>query len=105
MQIQVNTDSSIKGDERLEEVVEGMVADRLERFRQEITRVEVHIRDENADKGGPDDTRCMIEARLKGMKPQSVTHHASNVEDSVSGAVGKIWRALDSTLGKRNRHR
>ena len=105
MRIQVNTDSSIKGDQRLEDIVEEKVSDRLDRFRGDITRIEVHIRDENAEKGGPDDTRCMIEARLKGMKPQSVTHRASNVQDSVSGALGKLRRALDSTLGKRNKHR
>ncbi len=105
MKIQINTDSSVKGDERLDEIVEGLVAERLHRFRADLTRVEVHIRDENAEKGGPDDTRCMMEARPKGLGPVAVTHHASNVEDSVSGAAQKLWRALDSTLGKKNQHR
>ncbi|MEL6796637.1 MAG: ribosomal subunit interface protein, partial [Planctomycetota bacterium] len=37
----------------------GYLADRL-------TRVEVHLGDENAHKSGPADKRCLIEARPKG---------------------------------------
>ena len=105
MRIQINTDSSVQGDARLEEIVEGIVSERLDRFRSDLTRVEVHIRDENGEKGGPDDTRCMMEARPKGLGPVAVTHHASNVEDSVTGAVAKLRRNLDSNFGKRKEHR
>src|SRR5690606_16328914 len=40
MQIQINTDRNIGGDERLAEHVEGVVRDTLSRFADQITRVE-----------------------------------------------------------------
>lgn len=105
MKIQVNTDSSIEGDQRLEEYVEELITERLGRFREHLTRVEVHIRDENADKGGSDDHRCVVEARPKGMGPISVDHRAADAKGAISGAIAKSRRALDSALGKRNSHR
>lgn len=105
VKIQVNTDSSVKGDERLEEIVEEIVTHTLNRFKSDVTRVEVHIQDVNSHKGGSDDKRCMMEARIEGRRPNAVTHNAGNVEDAVSGAADKLQRSLDSTLGKAKRHR
>ena len=105
MKIQVNTDSSVKGDERLESIIEDLVSDKLNRFRNDLTRVEVHIRDENADKGGSDDHRCAIEARLRGLDPVAVTHNDADVERSATGAVNKLRRKLSRILDKRNEHR
>jgi ribosome-associated translation inhibitor RaiA len=103
MKIQVNTDHNIEGDERLAEFVKDVVEDALSRFRERITRVEVHLGDVNAGKPGDDDKRCMIEARLAGRHPTAVTHHASTVRDAVAGATDKIERALDRELGKQGR--
>jgi hypothetical protein len=105
MKIQINTNSSIKGDQRLEEIAEGVVKDTLERFRDDVTRVEVHLRDVNRQKGGSDDKQCTMEARIQGRKPTAVTHNAGNVEDALYGAAGKLERALDSELGKLKDHR
>ena len=106
MKVQVNTDSSVKGDKRLESIVEEEVTDKLNRFKGDLTRVEVHIRDENSDKkGGPDDHRCMMEARLSGLDPVAVTHNDADVKRAITGAVNKLRRKLTSTLDKRNEHR
>jgi ribosome-associated translation inhibitor RaiA len=105
MNVQVNTGSSVDGSQDLKDAVRSEVEGVLERFRESVTRVEVHLTDENAHKGGSDDKRCSMEARVEGIQPVAVTHNAGNVEDAVSGAVQKLRRALDSTLGKRNRHR
>lgn len=105
MEIQVNTDRSIEGDERLEEIVEIIVRDNLDRFKNDVTRIEVHLSDENATKGGGDDKRCMMEARIEGMKPAAVTHNAGEVRDSIVGAAKKLERKLDTILGKRKDHR
>jgi len=53
MQIQINTDGNIEGKERLAEQVEAVVRDNLDRFSEQITRVEVHLSDENSDHFGP----------------------------------------------------
>lgn len=100
MKIQINTDKNIGGDERLAEYVEGIVAGELDRFADQITRVEVHLADENAHKGGQNDKRCMLEARVAGRKPTAVTHHADTVAEAVAGASEKLARALDRELAK-----
>ena len=100
MQIKVNTDSNIQGDERLKEVVRAMVEQGLDHLAGRLTRIEVHLQDENAQKGGPDDIRCMIEARPEGMDPQAVTHKDADVEAAVRGAARKLRGLLETGFGK-----
>ena len=102
MQIQVNTNDSVTGGEALSQHVEGVVEKALDRFGDRITRVEVHLNDVNAQKEGDRDNRCMMEARLSGLAPISVTHHADTLDQAVDGAAKKLQRSLDSTLGKLN---
>jgi len=101
MQIQINTDNNIEGTERLAQQVAPVVRDALERFSEQITRVEVHLSDQNSDKKfGAEDKRCLLEARLAGLQPISVSHHAATLEQAVDGAVEKLKRSLESTLGR-----
>lgn len=100
MQVQVNTDNHIRGREDLSRRVEDMLNDTLERFSDRITRVEVHLGDTNSSKSGPDDMRCMLEARVKGHQPIAVAHHAEDLLLAIQGATDKLERALDSALGR-----
>lgn len=73
----------------------------MKRFGDQITRVEVHLSDENSDKkSGKKDKRCLIEARLAGLQPLAVSHEAATMEHAVDGAVDKLMRSIDTTLGK-----
>lgn len=63
MQIQVITDENIEGHEAMAAGVEAVVTSTLAQFSEHLTRVEVHISDENADKSDQRDKRCMMEAR------------------------------------------
>lgn len=103
MQFQLNTDSNIEGDDRLAEVAENTVVAALGHLKDRLTRVEVHLADVNAAKGGDDDIRCTIEARPEGMLPQAVTHADANVEAALRGAAKKIRNLLDSEFGKLGR--
>jgi len=105
MKIQVNTDTHIDGHERLATHVSATIEHALKRFSDHVTRVEVHLSDENGDKTGPLDQRCMLEVRLEGRQPVAVTEHANTQEQAVSGATQKMLRLLDSTLGRLNDHR
>lgn len=98
MQIQVNSDGSIEGRDTLDARVKATVASALGRFSAQITRVEVHLSDENGKKSGQDDKRCMMEARLEGRQPTAVTHHAATLDQAVDGAADKLARSLTSTL-------
>jgi ribosome-associated translation inhibitor RaiA len=100
MQIQFNTDRNVDGHEALAARVSGAVESALRRFSDRVTRVEVHVSDENGDKNGQDDMRCMMEARLEGRQPVAVTHQAATLDRAVDGAAGKLARLIESTLGR-----
>lgn len=106
MQIQFNTDRNIEGREALADQCRGVVENALSRVSDQITRVEVHVSDENSDKkGGHDDMRCMMEARLEGRQPIAVTHQAASVDQAVNGAADKLNRMIESTIGRLRDHK
>lgn len=102
MQIQFNTDRNIDGDESLSADVTGIVEGALSRFTDQVTRVEVHLRDENSNKKarGNGDLRCLMEARLAGRQPIAVTHRAATSTQAVSGAAEKLSRLIEGRLGR-----
>ena len=101
MLIQISTDSNIQRHEELVPQVEAVVRDALDRFSQQITRVEVHLSDVNSDeKLGTNDKRCLLEARLAGLQPITVSHQAPTLEQAVDGAAEKMKHSLISTLGR-----
>jgi ribosome-associated translation inhibitor RaiA len=100
MQIQVNTDHHITGHEALATSVRATVESALSRFSDHITRVEVHVSDENGDKRGQNDKRCVMEARLQGRQPVAVTYQAATVDEAVGGAAGELTRLIEKTLGR-----
>ncbi|HZT01692.1 MAG TPA: HPF/RaiA family ribosome-associated protein [Steroidobacteraceae bacterium] len=100
MQVLVNSDHHIVGGEDLTERVQGVVEGRLERFEGRITRVEVHLNDLNSLKLGERDKRCMMEARVGGLKPIAVSHEAPTLTEAIHMAADKLERAVARTLGK-----
>ena len=105
MQIQINTGHNIEVHEALATQVSSVVESALSRFSDHITRVEVHLSDENSDKKvGHDAMRCMLEARLEGRQPIAVTNHASTLDEAIDGATDKLIRLIESTLGRRRDH-
>jgi ribosome-associated translation inhibitor RaiA len=101
MQIQINTDHNIEGCEALADQFRNSVESALNRFSDHITRVEVHLSDENSDKkGGHDAIRCMMEARLEGRQPIAVTHQAATLDQAVDAAAGKLTSLIEHTLGR-----
>ena len=106
MQIQLNTDNNLAGSENLTAQLEADVRAALDRFSGRITRVEVHLTDQNSDQKGGTDMRCMMEARVAGRQPMSVSHEAATVDLAIDGATDKLTHALDTIFGKldANRH-
>jgi len=100
VQIQINTDRHIEGHEALAAQVSDVVESALSRISDYITRVEVHLSDENSNKKGGNDMRCAMEARLKGRQPITVTHQAATLDQAVDGATDKLTRLIESTLGR-----
>ncbi|MGV8928903.1 MAG: HPF/RaiA family ribosome-associated protein [Brevundimonas sp.] len=100
MDIQINTANNVDGREALTQEVEETVRTRLARFSERLTRVEVHIHDENGDRNAVHDKRCVIEARPAGHDPISVTDQADSIDQATAGALSKMATALDRTFGK-----
>jgi ribosome-associated translation inhibitor RaiA len=100
MQIQINTDHNIEGHEALATHLSSIVTNTLSHISSHITRVEVHVSDENGHKNGKNDKRCVMEARLERRPPVAVTCHAETVHQAVEGAADKLMRTIESDLGR-----
>lgn len=107
MQVQINTDHTIEGHQALASHLSGVVENALSRLSEHITRVELHLSDENGPEknAGQNDKRCLIEARLDGSRPLAVTAHGSTVHQAVAAAADKLARLVDSTLGRLHDHK
>jgi ribosome-associated translation inhibitor RaiA len=100
MQIQFNTDKNVTGIEGLIASSTSLISEELSRYSQQITRVEIHFSDEDGKKDGVNDKRCMMEARLSGMKPIAVTSQANTHEQAVLGAIDKLKASLEKITGR-----
>ena len=100
MLIQVNRDNQLTPDEAPAEQIEDIVRARLSRVADRLTRVEVHVGDVNASKGGTRDKRCSIELRPENLRPVAGTAEAPTVEAAVRSAADKALHAYDNVVGK-----
>ena len=105
MQVQFNSDSSVMGTENVAERIEASVRTKLSRFEDRLSRVEIHVRDENGPKHGADDKACMIEARPRGGRAIGVTEHASKVDDAANKAARTLAQRLERHFGKGDKHK
>lgn len=103
MTIQFNTDKTISGSEDDTAAFTAQIADELSRFSSHITRIEVHLSDENGKKDGLNDIRCLMEARLEGKQPIAVTNQADTADQAVSGAIDNL-KALLETITEKERN-
>jgi hypothetical protein len=104
MKIQINAVHNIHGRERLIRHAEVVVESTIGHLSEHVSRVEVHLSDENGDKGGGHDKRCVMEARIEGHQPIAVTHEAETIEQATIGAAAKLKNILDHTIGRLSDH-
>lgn len=100
MIVQINTDNNVEGHARLKAYISEELESALARFEDKVSRLEVHLGDENSDKSGVNDKRCLIEARPVNMQPVAVTNYADTTEKAFQGALDKIKKVLDTTFEK-----
>jgi ribosome-associated translation inhibitor RaiA len=100
MLININTDKTIERHQGLDDHVQAVVGAAVQRFADHITRVEVHLSDENSQKSADGGNRCLLEARVNGYQPVTVSDHAATLHQAISGAADKLKRAIDSALGR-----
>jgi hypothetical protein len=100
MKIQVNSDASIAVDRRMIDFVREEVNRAIGRFREKLTRVEVHLSDVNSHKFGTHDKRCLIEARPAGKRPLVVSAAAGRMNAAVRDSLSKLQGVLATSFGR-----
>ncbi len=105
MNILINTTNHVTSSENFNEQIRQTITDAMGGHVTHITRIEVHLSDENGGKFGLDDKRCLIEARIEHMKPVAVSHNAANFLLAVEGATEKLHRLIEHAVGRRESQR
>lgn len=100
MKIQLNTDKNIEGSENLNAYVSEKINNSLKNYDDKISRIEVHLSDQNADKRGTDDIQCKMEARIEGKQPIIVISKSSSKEKALDAAIDKLKATISSIVGK-----
>ncbi|MGE7204271.1 HPF/RaiA family ribosome-associated protein [Sphingomonas sp. NPDC019816] len=102
MLVQINTDNRVEGSEATNKAIEERVRERLSRFAERLTRVEMHLRDVDGDRNGSQGIEAKLEARPAGGQPIVVTDQAGSTDSAVAGVVRKAADALDRAFGKQD---
>jgi ribosome-associated translation inhibitor RaiA len=105
MKIQFNTDKNINGITDFITPLTILIEEDLEKYSSQITRIEVHLSDEDGDKDGLKAKRCLLEARLSGMNPIAVSSQSDTEEQAVSEALNKLRSSLETILGRISNHK
>jgi ribosome-associated translation inhibitor RaiA len=105
MTIQFNTDKNVNGTEAFIAPYLVQIESVLSRFSERITRLEVHLSDENGTKSGLNTKRCLLEARLEHRQPIAVSSQADTLDQAMDGALVKLTATLDTIMGKLNSHK
>lgn len=105
MQVHLNTDNHFEGTGRKEGYWSEVAHEKLKRFEERISTLEIHLSDENSSaKQGVADKKCTIEARVSGYSQLSATCKADSVEKAISGALDKLKSVLEHALDKTKAH-
>jgi ribosome-associated translation inhibitor RaiA len=98
MLVQVNF-GDVKHSQAIESWAEERVRAQLGHLTEKLTRVEIHLRDDNsASKSSPDDKRCVMEGRIAGRRPLAVDHAGADLYKVIDQAAGKLSRAVKNDL-------
>ncbi len=100
MIVQFNTDNTMNGADRVSTYFSDLIAKDLSHFESHISRVEVHLSDQNGQKEGPDDLKCVMEARIDGKAPIAVSANADTDKKAILAASKKLKGAVRKTIDK-----
>ena len=101
MIIQLNADKNLTIHNEYETQITAKLTSDLERYSEHISRVEVHLSDENgSDKGGLNDKKCLLEARFEGKQPIVASALGDTYDLALKGATEKLKHALSTVVSK-----
>jgi ribosome-associated translation inhibitor RaiA len=100
MIIQLNADKNLTIHSEYESQITEKLNKDLERYSEHISRVEVHLSDENGSKAGLNDKKCLLEARFEGKQPIVASDLGDTYDLALKGATEKLKNALGTVVGK-----
>jgi len=100
MHVQIHSDSTISMHNRFSDSIAAYITNVLQRFEPYLTRVEVHLTSEAHKNSGPQDKRCLLEARPKRHQSLVVWDESTDIETAFSSAAAKLHRHLENTYGR-----
>lgn len=104
MTIQVNSDNNVTIHPNFNAELNELVSTKLNRFTDQITRIEFHFSDQNGQKSGVNDKKCKMEARMQGRQPIVVSEINNTLGQSAIGAIEKMKAALTTVVEKARSH-
>jgi ribosome-associated translation inhibitor RaiA len=100
MLIQVNF-GDVERSDAIDQFARDKVTKELGHLTDKLTRVEVHLRDDNsAGKSSSNDKRCTMEARPAGRKPLTVEHAGDDLYKVITETAGKLSRAVKKNVDR-----
>jgi len=106
MLVNITTDNNLRVSAELRASITSDLEEALSRYGERVTRVEVSLTDQNSNKKDiGDDKRCLLEARLAGVQPVTVTCDAAALDVAIEGAIDKLLRALEHRIDRTEDHK
>ena len=87
---------------QVEEFVREHLQVSFEKFADKISRIEVHLLDENGQKGGGDDKICTIDVKLSGMGLLHVRAKNDDIYSSILKAIQRADASIAKTLDRKS---
>lgn len=103
MHVQINPAEGIEVSEALAQHIHDSLHAIEKRFGDRLTRIEIHLKDINGPKGGPD-KHTMLEARPRGLAPAVAESTSEDAYEGVRLAANRLEKVLGKQLGKLDTH-
>jgi ribosomal subunit interface protein len=85
----------------IDQHINDQIEQHLGRFLKRLTRIEVHLADENEpNRDTGNDKKCLIEARPAGRDPLVAEHTCGDMYEAIDEAINKLGRVLTSKLDR-----
>jgi ribosome-associated translation inhibitor RaiA len=104
MNIQLNADKNLTIHAEYENQIVEQLTKGLARFSEHISSLQVHLSDENGDKEGQNDKKCLLEAHFEGRSAVIGSTLANTYDQAITGALTKLKNALNTVDSKLKSH-
>ena len=104
MQIQIHFGDGIEKSDALTDHATQHIEHALRHVKTYFTRVELHLHNDNANKSGADDKRCVIELRPANFDPIAVEDSADDFYKAVTLAAKRLARAAEHFVDRHRKH-